>query len=126
MGVVQVQNVELPLPQELAQAGRGLESHRAPTDGMDEDALSLGALCQGSAFNGEQCGAVTAGLQSPQQQQGLMLSAAPLPSQVDVQRGHGCASLGLGASEPPWTSTPSFRYLRKTYQAAIWAISQPR
>src|SRR5207245_7610226 len=43
-----------------------------------------------------------------------------------IQKFQGFASLWLAFREPPRTSTPNLRYLRKVYLADIRAIRQPR
>ena len=82
-----------------------------------------GTFAYRGTFHGNQFRGITTGVQSLQQEQRLILAAAPFRFQVHKQNFHDfCPRSRFLAL----INLPSFAYFKRTERAAILAISTPR
>jgi hypothetical protein len=104
----------LSLSQQAAQAASGMESGQPGADFVDGDTMSASALGQRRASGGDELRLVAAGTQATQQDEPLVLPAAPLRIEVNKQGSHGRGSVGRGMGRGPLEILPSRKYFRKT------------
>jgi hypothetical protein len=97
MGFIGVDHKILPLSQQAAQAARGVESGPPRRNFVDGYPLTASAFGQGRTSRGDEFRLVPSGQEPPQQDESLILPAAPLRIQVDQQSPHAEGPLGCAA-----------------------------
>src|SRR5207249_9356915 len=93
---------------------------------MDGDAGGLGAFGERGICGGDKFGLMAALEEAFEQEQSLILAAAPGDFKIDEQRLHEAASPRPLMLELAAMRRPSFGYLRRTERAAMCEMSAPR
>src|SRR2546423_43516 len=122
MRFIDVDEFKAARPEEKTDFERGLRTFGEAVHRMHPYASGSCAFFQRRARDHDKFRFVPAGPQPLQEQQHLVLTAAPFGFQVDQQRLHE----GVSLTAPAFTSFPSLEYLRRTERAAICAIRAPR
>ena len=123
MGLVDMDEIEAARGEQLANFPGSEEARSAVGDLMDADAGFGASSGQGGTACREQLGGVPAFVEAFEQQEELVLTAAPFRFEIGEQRNHGAPARRARSAS---MSFPSFEYFLRTVRAAICEIKAPR